>query len=450
MHKIIIILTIAVLAAAPVFLPAPAAASIVGLTGTPGPSGTTFSFTAEQDYVQTFEGGVLQIWGLANGAGRPQYPAPTLILYQGQTVSITLTNQLPANTSLVFPGMSNVQASGGVPGILAQEAEAASATAVTLNVVTYTFTADRPGTYQYHSGTDPDLQVEMGLVGAIVVYPAGYPAGGMTAYGTPETAFDREYLFVISEMDPYVHFVVEFLGAAALANYDYLATYKPNYWFINGRTAMDTMAADNAGYLPTQPYGALALAEPGDRVLMRVVGGNRDLHPFHHHGAHSTTIARDGRLLSTTTGPDSTADLRQTQFTLQTAPGQTIDSIYKWTGEKLSWDIYGPGPHDCKPGADGFDPTTREYCADHGKPLPVVLPEQKFLTNGGLYSGSPFLGSLGVLPPGEGGLNPWGGFSYMWHSHTEAELVNFDLFPGGLMTMLVIVPRGTLDAPMAM
>jgi len=55
------------------------------------------------------------------------------------------------------------------------------------------------------------------------------------------------------------------------------------------------------------------------------------------------------------------------------------------------------------------------------------------------YSGSPYLGNLGgSLPPGEGGLNPNAGFSYMWHSHNERELVNNDVFPGGMMTMLII------------
>ena len=71
--------------------------------------------------------------------------------------------------------------------------------------------------------------------------------------------------------------------------------------------------------------------------------------------------------------------------------------------------------------------------ADPGDP---ARPE--LLTFGGFYSGSPYLGALGSLPPGEGGLNPDAGFSYMWHSHTERELVNNDVFPGGMMTMLII------------
>ncbi len=66
------------------------------------------------------------------------------------------------------------------------------------------------------------------------------------------------------------------------------------------------------------------------------------------------------------------------------------------------------------------------------------------LAFGGFYSGSPYLGFSGSLPPGEGGLNPWGGFTYMWHSHTEKELVNNDVFPGGMLTLLVIVSPQSL------
>jgi len=65
------------------------------------------------------------------------------------------------------------------------------------------------------------------------------------------------------------------------------------------------------------------------------------------------------------------------------------------------------------------------------------------LTFGGWYSGSPFLGQFGALPPGEGGLNLDGGLFFMWHSHNEKELTNFDIFPGGMLTFVVIEPPGT-------
>ena len=81
-----------------------------------------------------------------------------------------------------------------------------------------------------------------------------------------------------------------------------------------------------------------------------------------------------------------------------------------------------------------------EFAADHGKPFPVKLPVDQDITFGQMYSGSPFLGSQGILPPGEGGFNPFNGYFYMWHSHAERELTNNNVFPGGFLTMAGIVP----------
>jgi hypothetical protein len=36
------------------------------------------------------------------------------------------------------------------------------------------------------------------------------------------------------------------------------------------------------------------------------------------------------------------------------------------------------------------------------------------------------------------------GYFYMWHSHNEKEMVNYDIFPGGMMTMLIIEPHGVI------
>lgn len=426
-----LVLRAAALAAGAVVLLAttPAGASITGVEG------TSFDLVARADHVSSPDGGSLLSWGYALGTGRMQYPGPTLILREGDTVTVTLQNQLPAsagNVSVLFPGLT-VSATGGVAGALAREAPPDGTT-----VVTYTLTNLRPGTYQYHSGTRPELQVEMGLLGAIVVRPAGFGPAARTAYGDAGSRFDREYLFILSEMDPRIHSRVMSQGPAGLANRDYLTNYFANYWFLNGRNAPDSMARDFAPWLPTQPYGALARMHPGERVLMRVVGAGRDVHPFHHHGAHARVIARDGRRL---VGPGG-QDLSHQVFTITSIPGETVDAVFEWTGRDLGWDIYGTGPgreHDCTDGdADGFDDATREWCADHGRAIPVDLPEQQSLTFGGHYSGSPFLGSLWALPTGEGGMNPDAAYTYMWHSHTEKELTNYDIFPGGMMTMMFV------------
>jgi FtsP/CotA-like multicopper oxidase with cupredoxin domain len=434
---------IAMLAIAGVIGPGTARAEVLGV------SGTSFALTAKEDRVSTPDGNSIYIWGFANGSGRAQYPGPTLIVNQGDTISVTVSNALPASAgqrvSLAFPGQSGVSAScSGSPcvqGALAMEASQGGS-------VTYTFTASRPGTFMYNSASRPDLQVEMGLTGAIIVRPSGYDsadAANRRAYAAAESAYDQEYLFFLSEMDSTIHDIVESEGVAAADKSGRLANYFSNYWFINGRNAPDTMAEANLGRFPTQPYNSLPRTHPGDRLLMRVVGGGRDMHPFHHHGNHARVIATDGYVLESGTPGAAAYDLSHEVFTIQSLAGQTVDAIFRWTGKDIGWDVYGTGAgyeHTCGPAVDaeGLDTVTREYCGDHGKALPVSLPDKLNLTFGGFWSGSPFLGSLALLPPGQGGLNPSAGFTYMWHSHTEKEITNFDVFPGGMMTMLVIEP----------
>ncbi len=406
--------------------PSPAT-SINGLTG------TSFTFTAKADRITTGDGNSLLFWGYAAGAGRAQYPGPTLIVNQGATVSITLTNQLPVPVSIVFPGQEGVTATGGSPGLVTREALPGGP------AVVYTFVASNPGTFLYGSGTTPEIQNEMGLFGAIIVRPTGFSAtnaANRRAYNHADSQYDREYLFLLSEMDPRIHLLVEHNGLNALTATDFLSDYFPNYWFINGRTAPDTMAAAGSPLYPTQPYNIVPRMHPGERLLMRVIGGGRDLHPFHHHGNHARIIARDGRLLRSS--PAAGADLAYDVFTIQSVPGSTFDAIWEWTGKGLGWDIYGSTPHTCTPDPNGFDVTTREWCADHGKPFPVLLPDQRNLTFGEFYHFSPFLGVKGSVPPGQTLLNPTAGYMHMWHSHTEKEMTNFDIFPGGMMTMVII------------
>ncbi|MFO7594355.1 MAG: multicopper oxidase domain-containing protein [Pseudomonadota bacterium] len=386
-----------------------------------GVTGTTFNFTAKPAIIPTPDGDSLLVWGYGLDGGPMQYPGPTLIVNQGDEITINLTNDLNVPdmpVSLVFPGMEGVTASGGTAGELTQESNAADDT------VTYTFTASHPGTFQYHSGTRPDLQIEMGMVGAIIVRPA---TPGQ-AYNHPGTAFDQEYLFVLTEMAPEVHYL------ASLGLFDVIEenTYESVLWFINGRNAPDTMAAPNVSWLPNQPYNALPRTHVGETVLLRVIGAGQDLHPFHVHGNHAKVIARDGRLQES--APGAGPDLARVDFTIKTIPGGTYDALWTWTGEQLGWDIFGHDPDD------PLEPN--EYAPDHGKPMPVTLPGQQDMTFGGFYSGSPYLGQFGDLPPGEGGLNLNGGLFFMWHSHTERELVNNDIFPGGMMTMMIVEPNG--------
>jgi hypothetical protein len=411
------------------------AAAIAGVDGV---TGTTFSLTAQEGNISIADGGSIYSWGYGID-GNMQLPGPTLIVNQGDTITITLSNALPVaagNVSIVFPGQA-VAASGGVEGSLTREAPNGGS-------VQYTFTATNAGTYEYHSGTQPDLQVEMGLYGALIVRPSSLPAGcSAAAYNHPDACYDREYLYVLSEIDYDIHVAAQLQSGGPGPIVIPAGAYTSEYWLMNGRAGPDTMAESSipgAGILPHQPYGSLTRMHPGERVLIRLVGAGRESHPFHHHGNHSRVLAHDGRMLLTDAGSLAGPLL----FTLPSTPGGTTDAIFEWTGKDLGWDMYGTTDgHTCTDNnGDGYADAGSDYpwewCPDHGRALPVTLPDLSSLTFGGFWGGSPYLGDPGSLPPGEGGLNPNYGFTFMWHSHTERELVNNDVFPGGMMTMLIV------------
>src|SRR6516225_29735 len=123
----------------------------------PGITGPTFNLTAQPAFLNQPDGSTVYSWGYGcNGAPTGfapaaitgpscpsmQVPGPTMIVTEGQTVTVTLTNNLPTpagNTSILFPGFA-VTATGGVTGLMAQEAAPGG-------TVTYTFTASTPGTH---------------------------------------------------------------------------------------------------------------------------------------------------------------------------------------------------------------------------------------------------------------------------------------------------------------
>src|SRR5438270_6793197 len=365
----------------------------------PGVRGTNFALSASAAFISQPDGSLVYSWGYAcsgGGTAAPfgpatgsacggtmQIPGPTLIVTQGATVTVTLTNNLPAaagNTSILFPGF-NVTTSGGVAGILTQEAAHGG-------TVTYSFTASTAGTHAYYSGTQGDLQVEMGLYGAIIVVPSAIPANcnsrlaasnltaeatwGETdfrlahaAYNHPKACYDREYLFQFSEMDPRIHRQAEeqvaarstCVAGAVGCNLE-VATepYHPAYYLINGRSMPDDMDPNYAAEYPHQPYNGNPHMHPGEQFLLRIIGQGHWQHPFHEHGNHVRILARDGNLIVSAT--DAAKLGGRMEFNTDTTPGQAEDGIFYWSGKGLGWDIYGHTPGNagnppCIPDANG-------------------------------------------------------------------------------------------------
>ena len=503
----------------------------------PGITGPSFDLTAAPGYITQPDGSSVYTWGygcftapaagrfvpatVAGGtcpAGAMQLPGPTLIVTQNQTVTVTLHNNLPpaaGNTSILFPGFAATTTVGdpGVAGVLTREAAIGG-------TVTYTFLATTPGTHTYYSGTQGDLQVEMGLYGALIVLPA-LPANGLptlyvaptaaqhlpatchavaaslpglpghgdfrlaaAAFDHPSACYDREYLFMFSEMDPGIHRQAEEQKAIACTQSSgcmVVATepYVPAYFMINGRSMPDLMEPNYARHFAHQPYNGNPHMHPGELVLLRIVGTGRWQHPFHEHGNHVRVLARDGNLLLSQTDPLPNQVRKLAGpllFTTTTTPGQTIDGIFQWTGKGLNWDVYAHATgftQPCVADANGYyttgsgaplsAPNYYEWCADHGKPLeskpfgqvgsggPVTLPDANILANGPWYGGSPYLGpeatmravgSTPIPPSGTVANDPTAeaGYAFMWHSHNEREITTNNAFPGGMLMMMLVDP----------
>jgi FtsP/CotA-like multicopper oxidase with cupredoxin domain len=522
----------------------------------PGITGPSFDLTASPAFISQPDGQVVYSWGYgcnsqptgwvpagitapAAGCSTMQIPGPTLVVTEGDTVTVTLHNNLPAaagNTSILFPGFS-VTTTDGVIGLLTHEA-APSGT------VTYSFKASSPGTRAYYSGTQGDLQIEMGLYGAIIVLPSstnpGYPANCGTigapsptassglpathpgfnsqakaawgegdfrlaaaAYDHPDTCYDREYLFQFSEMDPNIH--LQALSQVTAAGNCTAGMpgcglnvptepYHPVYFMINGRSMPDDMDPNYAAQYPHQPYNGNPHMHPGELVLLRIIGQGRWQHPFHEHGNHVRILARDGNLITAdptvvtnniaypgATGA-AAALAGPLLFTTTTTPGLAMDGTFYWTGRGLNWDAYGHNPASkaassapvhaaCTPDVNGYNtsaPTAINYfewCQDHNKPLqvhpfgdvagggPVTLPDPNLFTNGAWFGGSPYLGPdatvravgpTGTTPPSGTIANPptsEAGFAFMWHSHNEREITTNNIFPGGMLMMMLVDSR---------
>jgi FtsP/CotA-like multicopper oxidase with cupredoxin domain len=516
----------------------------------------TFQLVAHDAYLNQPDGQAVYSWGYgcANGftpsflptaisgatCGNMQVPGPTLIVTEGTTITIQLTNNLPnaaGNTSILFPGFTLISTctTPAVQGLLACEA-------VPGGSVTYQFVASAPGTHPYYSGTQGDLQVEMGLYGALIVLPSNPGSGtcdtnnvtnlyGKTDYGAshsipgfpeqdfrlahaaydhPRSCYDREYLFQWAEMDSRIH-------KQALAQVTAKAgctpgnqgcslnvqtePYHPAYFLINGRSMPDLMDPNYAAEYPHQPYNGNPHMHPGELVLVRTIGQGRWQHPFHEHANHVRILGRDGNLVLSSNTP--TANLAGIlMFNTDTTPGESFDGIFYFSGRGLNWDPYGhhpaatgstnpmatnqnPNPTDplasltCTADANGYNTGNPaalnyyEWCQDHNKPVqsmpfgdvagggPATLPDPNIFTNGAWYGGTPYLGpdaslrasmpacdttlnaGCTTLLPSNVQANPAAerGWAFMWHSHNEREITTNNVFPGGMLMMMLVDSR---------
>jgi len=230
-------------------------------------------------------------------------PGPRLVVPPGDTtLTIHLDNNLSVPISIVIRGQTATMTptfftdDQGRQRVYSftHETPAGNATQVT-----YTWTGLKPGTYLYHSGTHPQVQVQMGLYGGVT----RDAAAGEVYSGIP---YDEEVVLLYSEIDPVLHEQVDD-GSYGTTGMTSTIDYSPKYFLING-----------------EPYTAstapIAAGNVGDRVLIRFLNaGLRTLTPTLL-GAHMSVIAEDGNVYP----------YPRQQYSLALPAGQTKDAIVEF------------------------------------------------------------------------------------------------------------------------
>jgi hypothetical protein len=238
---------------------------------------------------------VIPMWGFFEDTGQlcTEVPAwevgPALTATPAGTLTVNVRNCLSEPVSVFIPGQlkatSPVTFTDGQGRQRVRSFDAETAGAGGLG--SYTWTGVKEGTYLYHSGTHPQVQVQMGLYGALTVGSYGYT---------------DEATVVYSEIDPALHAAVDdgsYGTTGPTSTFDYV----PTYFLINGKAYPVTTDI---------PVGT------GSDVLLRFVNAGLKVHvPTLEGGLYMDLIAEDGNLYP----------FPLTQYGVELPAAKTMDAV---------------------------------------------------------------------------------------------------------------------------
>lgn len=254
--------------------------------------------------------GLIPMWGFTTSSSAtapPQVPGPVIGVAPNNVASglnVTVINQLGVPISLVIPGLNGstdpghpVKFAPGDPdyanyanrvrSLVPEVAIAAGSSRV------YSWTGPlKLGTYVYHSGTHPALQVQMGLYGMVTVEASG-PGPTRTVYPGVTINPNRQTPLIFSEIDPDLHLAVAAGDYGPGLSISSTIHSDPSYFLINGRA--NNMATPPPNLVPPGQVGTTSMFRMINvcwNTRVPVIGG-----PFPSAGGkYLTAIAEDGNL----------------------------------------------------------------------------------------------------------------------------------------------------------
>jgi FtsP/CotA-like multicopper oxidase with cupredoxin domain len=334
------------------------------------------------------------------------------------------------------------------------------------NVVVYTFTATQAGTYMYHCHQEANVNVQMGMYGALVVYDpddAGAvngPGYSGEIYGVP---YDRDYIMLLTEVDLDYHTAKEGTYQPEFSNFGRRwnpVDYHPQYWLINGLSFPNTIHAStapavgipgvnwdewilaHAGYDPFI-RGSVSTANPewgtpGEKVLVRMINLGFQTQPMQVHGYHGKVVGSDARGWDWGFAPKSKANkmgvrpfgegLEKNSFLI--GSGETYDVLFDLGQQNTEAPYYSLGTQSCL-SVDGVTPLSADDPNCSG--LPVNSGEDTYIL-GPQVTGL-FRDNLGGAVPGAAD-----GQFFPFLNHDFYKSTNDGEYPGGAITMIQVQP----------
>lgn len=266
-----------------------------------------YSFTAEGSYQTLVDNNSIFTWSLNDNAGAsgPGALGSGIVATEGDTVEVTITNNLDRNINFVVQGIT-----GNTPSVAPGDTR------------TYTFTAPTAGTYMFTDDVNGFISKAMGLAGPMIVMPAD----GTQRLSSEGPAFEKQYTMFMSDMDDRLNVAIENGSTYNIVDYE------PNYYFVNGLIFPDTKYDDQT----------LVTMSVGDDIAIRFVNGGVIEYPMHFHGYHVNHIFRNRALVTDAierdtvlVRPNETSDvilpvIQAGAFPLHThyVPGVTANGIY--------------------------------------------------------------------------------------------------------------------------
>lgn len=282
---------------------------------------------------EVYPGEVLSFWVFAPvGEGMSpvaRAPSPTIRVEEGDRVRVVLRNTHYFPHTIHFHGTIHPNKMDGMP-------EFTQAPVRPGDAFVYEFEAVNPGTHFYHCHVQPDIHVQMGLVGMFVIEPDRpdnhfahlVPGAGKVPdlARAAEEYYDREYSLVYMDIESPLHRLPQVVTDPRELEWrmhrDYDSSQaRSDTFLLNGRSFPYTMRDT-----PVR-VGA------GETTLLRVLNAGERTLSLHTHGHHPIATALDGMDL----GPEQ----RYARDVFSVGPAQRLDLELRTTPDQRH--ASGPG-----------------------------------------------------------------------------------------------------------